>query len=142
MRPHDDDPEIVHRRPAPGEPSALELAGRAADRVAAAVLALRRVRVEDDPSVDLGDGGRLPAEQPTLRSVLERLAAAAAGLAQEVEAVHGDDWQRSGRLRDGGEVSALDIAREGVHAGIHHLREAEKTLARARTGLRGASGGG
>lgn len=132
VRPDDDDPEIVHRRPSPDELSAVEHTRRAAAGVGAAAEALQRIRVDDGPEVDLE--GAVPAGgigRATTSDVLGALTSAAASFAAEVESVRGDGWRRVGHVA-GDEVGALDVARHGVHDGIHHLRAAERAVARAR----------
>lgn len=136
VRPDEEDAEIVRRRPGPGEPSAVEHAFSAASRLRAAADALSRVRAHDDAEVDLDGprpGGAAPA--PTSEAVLGLVTSAAEALAAAIDAARGDEWRRSGRLVDGDgrEVSALDVARQGVHAGVHHLRAAERAVAAART---------
>lgn len=132
VRPDDEDPEIVHRRPAPGRPSAVEHTEHAAAVLAAAAGALQLVRVRDDPEVDL-DAPVTAGHRSTLDEVLGRLAAAAGELAQQIEPLRGEEWTRTGMEPGGRPVTALDIARHGVHAGIHHLRAAERALAAARS---------
>ena len=133
-RPGHDDPDIVHRRPSPDEASAAEHAVEAAAGMAAAAAALRRIGTADDPLVELEPPAPPPskAPQPSLEEVLDRLAAAAGALAVAIEGVHGDAWSRGGRRPDGEPVTALDAARAGVHAGTHHLRAAERTIAAVR----------
>lgn len=131
VRPDEDDPDIVHRRPAPGEPSAVEHAALAAAGMGAAAAALRRVATAEDPDVELSTGDAAPGPA-TLDDVLARLATAAGDLAAAVEGVRGDDWRRTGRLGDGTTVTALDLARQGVHQGSHHLRAVERVLAEVR----------
>lgn len=137
VRPDDPDPEIVQRRPAPGEPSAVDHAAAAADGMTAAAESLERVRVHEGAGVDVADSGsgeRVAgaADGHTLEDVLALVAAAAAALAAAAEEVRGDEWARTGALADGTAVHALDVARAGVHAGAHHLRAAERVLARVR----------
>ncbi|MGI8685600.1 MAG: hypothetical protein ACR2MO_11025 [Acidimicrobiales bacterium] len=136
VRPDEDDPEIVHRSPGPGEPSALDHAAAAAEGMAAAARALTAVQVHDGAAVDLGPGPddavAGASDGQTLEDVLAHVTKAAGDLAGAIESVHGDGWARTGLLPGAGEVHALDIARAGVHAGSHHLRAAERTLARAR----------
>lgn len=138
VRPDDDDPDIVHRRPAPGEPAAIDHAAAAAAGMAASAGALGRVRGHEGAEVDPG-AGTAPdqlvagtADGRTLEGVLEDLDAAAGALAAAAGSVHGDEWARTGLLPGGGTVHALHIARAGVHAGSHHLRAAERVLARVR----------
>ncbi len=134
VRPDDDDPEIVHRRPG-GEPSAAEHAVSGASGMAAAAEALRSIRISDGPTVDV-DGPPAAAAGGTtpLDTILERLAAAAGGLADSIEPLRGDEWKRTAVTPGGAKVTALDVARHGVHAGVHHLRAAERAIARARAG--------
>ena len=132
VRPDDDDPDIVRRRPSPDEPSAVDHAASAAAGMDQAAAAVQRVRVQDTPVVELVPVTAPPGRTTTLEAVLERLTAAAVALAAAAEAMHGEEWQRSGLGAGGERVDALDIARAGVHAGIHSLRGAERTLARVR----------
>ena len=132
VRPDEDDPEIVHRRPAPDQLSAVEHTARAAVDISAAADALRRVRIDEDPEVALEGTAPIDEAGPTSREVLAVLDAAAASFATVIETLRGDEWRRSGHLAGGGDVGALDVARHGVHAGIHHLRAAERALAGAR----------
>lgn len=132
VRPDDEDPAIVHRRPAGGGPSAAGHALAAAAGMAAAAGALGRVLTADDPTVDLDPGPPPAAGEPALDVVLDRVAVAAGVLAAAVEGASASEWVRPGRLPGGEQVTALDVARAGVHAGAHHLRAAERTLARAR----------
>jgi hypothetical protein len=137
VRPDEEDPEIVHRSPGPGEASALDHAAAAAGGMAAAAVALTGVQVHDDATVDLGPipGAADPAGAAgsrTLEDVLAHVTQAAGALAGAIEVVHGDAWARTGVTAGGATVDALAIARAGVHAGSHHLREAERALGRAR----------
>jgi len=138
VRPDDDDPEIVHRRPAPGVASAVDHAAAAAAGMSAAARALERVRVHEGAGVDLGPPpgpGRAVAgvgDGLTLEDVLAVITRSAAALAASAEAVHGDEWARTGVLPDGTSLHALDMARAGVHAGSHHLRAADRVLSQVR----------
>lgn len=149
VRPDDDDPDVVHRRPPGGGESAAGHALAAAAGMDAAAGALGRVLTADDPTVDLDPGpppgadepalefepnrvAASAAAEPALAVVLDRVAATAGVLAAAVEATSASEWARPGRLPGGKEVTALDVARAGVHAGAHHLRAAERALARAR----------
>ena len=132
VRPGQDDPDIVHRRPSPGEASAAEHAMDASAGMAAATAALHRIASADDPVVQLELTLRPAGPDAPLEEVLARLQAAADALAIAIEGVHGDAWSRSGHRPDGEPVTALDAARAGVHAGTHHLRAAERTIAAVR----------
>lgn len=143
VRPDEEDPAIVHRRPDGGGPSAAGHALGAAAGLDAAAAALARVRTADDPGLDLlgldldsgvdaGPRPGAPADEAPLQYVLDRVAAAAATLAAIIEGMHGDEWARTGHRVDGGGVTALDVARAGVHAGVDGLRAAERTLSEVR----------
>lgn len=132
MRPDDDEPDIVHRRPSPGEPSALEHAAAAAAGMEAATDALHRVAAHPGGAVELPAVGRASGgERLSLGVVLQRLTDAGTALAAAIRSVHGDEWRRTGRAGEA-DVTALDIARHGVHAGVHGLRAAERAIARVR----------
>lgn len=96
-------------------------AGQAAAAIAALGEDLRRVLIEDHPALtasphrsDAGDAA----------TALDRLDAAATAAAAAAEHQPGDAWSRTGS-RGAAEVSAADLLREAVHAGIHHLRAAQ-----------------
>ena len=138
VRPDDVDPEIVHRRAADGEPSALDHTEVAATGMAAAGRALVRIDAQPGTGVDLdpppGPGQPVAgaAGSRRLDQVLERLQESADQLVNAFERFHGDAWAHPGTLADGTAVTALDVARAGVHAGAHHLRAAERVLERVR----------
>ena len=138
VRPDDPDPDIVHRRAGLGEPSAVDHAAASAAGMAAAALALERLRIEEDAEVDPGRPPHLvprhagAAGDLPLRRVLDQVAAAADELSSAMTLFHGDEWAGAGHLPDGQPVDALDLARAGVHAGTHHLRAAERVLTEVR----------
>jgi hypothetical protein len=114
----DDDPEAEAKRAI-----VKREADAAASEMAAAGEALRRVLVSDEPSLDGGQVGATmtdPADPADLASVAERVAELA-------ESAHGEQWRRTGR-RGGETVTALELLAEAVHAGVHHLRLAERAL--------------
>ena len=107
-----------------GGPSVTTLAAAeaAAGAIAASGEQLRRVLVEDRP--DLGPApavGAGPAGAPA--DAIDRLRAAAGGVADLAAAQPASAWSRTGR-RNGQNVSAADLLREAVHAGAHELRVA------------------
>jgi hypothetical protein len=95
-------------------------AGQAAGAIAALTEALRRVLIGDHPALDTPAAA--PAGDPA--TALDRLDAATAAAAAAAEHQPGDAWARTGS-RAGSDVSAADLLREAVHAGIHHLRAAQ-----------------
>ena len=99
---------------------------------------LNDVMIRDCPLLDHTDE-EAPGPQSDnapLNLILAFLDHSAERLAATIEAAHGEEWSRRG-VRGGREVSALDLAREGVHEGVHHLREAERALDEARRQLAG-----
>jgi predicted deacylase len=91
---------------------------------------LRAVLVEDEPTLATVDG-----VATTVRTggdpvtAFDRLAAAADKVAALAADQPGTAWTRTGR-RATGPVSAADLLREAVHAGVHHLRAAGSDAAR------------
>ncbi len=120
------------RRPGADGWSAVAHAWWAALAFDAATEALHQVLIHDHP--DVSEPAIMPASPPPVDdpndAVLDRLTRAAEGLAVAIDNARSgsDQWNRTGRLRDGSEVSALDLVRTAVHQGVHHLRAIEKVL--------------
>lgn len=131
----DDSPdEVAHRKAANGW-SPVEHVVAAAWAIAACGRALQRVLREDSPHVDPADVDPALRDRPgtpsgTLHERLAELGLEANALADQVEHVAAQDWERIGLLDDSSarRVSALDIVRSAVDAGVTHLRAAEFTL--------------
>jgi hypothetical protein len=100
-------------------------ADAAASEMAAAGEALRRVLVSDEPSLDDGNVGATTTN-PTLTNPAD-LASVAEAVAELAASARGEQWRRTGR-RGGEAVTALDLLADAVHAGVHHLRLAERAL--------------
>lgn len=133
VRLDDEDGADVVRRPAPDGWSALDHAAHFAASLAAVTEALRIVAIDDaQPVVAYAPERRI--EAGPVDDVLTDVQAAAEAAAAQVERVRGADWDRQGRLDEGTTVTALDVARHGVHEGVHHLRAAEKAVAQAVSG--------
>ena len=125
--------DLAHRRA--GDWSAADHVVAAARFIAGANRALARVITDDSPAVAAADvdpgaarSPRAPSE-PVDRLVAE-LASDANAMADRIEHVASGDWTRRAVV-DGGSgrsVTALDIIRAGVDAGVTHLREAERVL--------------
>lgn len=133
LSPVDDvDARRMSEAPTSGEWSALEHAGHVRDVLHALDLRLQRVLREDNPAL-----AATPDTPPTrgvaadIATVIAELDANAKHLAATVERVQGKEWDRTGQ-RDRASVTALDIAREAVHEGSHHLRSAQHALDAAR----------
>jgi hypothetical protein len=102
----------------------LEEVALATGAIAAAGADLQRVLVEPDPVLtSTGDPDGLASGIPDPAVALDELTKVASGLAATVEGTSGATWTRTG-IRKGEKVSALDLAREAVHGGAHHLRRA------------------
>ncbi|MHB8464436.1 MAG: hypothetical protein ACYDH6_08355 [Acidimicrobiales bacterium] len=110
----------------------LAHAGQAATAITAITADLERVLATDDPALASdarvatapADDPSAPTDDPT---ALERLATAAAAAAGAASHQPADAWTRTGRRRDG-TVTAGELLREAVHAGVHHLRAAEDEM--------------
>ena len=123
--------DLVLRRPPGGGWSALEHAVWVAEVLALAADALERIRLQDHPSVTVEPPAPTAgATEPG--AVLGRMEEEAERLAQSIGRVDAHDWKRVGRLPDGGEASALHVARHAVHQGFHHLRETDRVLSQLR----------
>lgn len=131
-RPDDDEgpDDPAARRPPDGGPSALEHAAIAAEVLELAADAVRQAVTQEEPAVSLTASD--PGPQWSTEVVLVRVATAATHLAEAVEAVHGEAWTRSCLLEGEGRVTALDVARAAVHAGVHRLRDAVRVMGQVR----------
>ena len=133
VRVDDEDGADVVRTPADDGWSALDHGAHVAVSIQAAGEALRIVSIDDgDPLVAYAPERRVDA-QP-VDDVLAAIEAAADAAAAQVERVSGSDWDRRGRLDDGTNATALEIARHAVHEGVHPLRAAEGAIAQAVSG--------
>lgn len=120
----EDGDALVRHRPAPGVWSALEYAAHVRDVFASYNDWIRLCLAHDRPVLE----GRGPDELATERryndddpaAVADALAANAERLADTLEAVPTDGWDRVGLRRDE-ERSVLLTARRAVHEGGHHL---------------------
>lgn len=100
-------------------------AGQAADALAELGADLRAVLVEDDPRLATVEGTATTVRSGgDPRTAFDRLASAAENVAALAADQPGTAWTRSG-VRATGPISAADLLREAVHAGVHHLRVAE-----------------
>jgi hypothetical protein len=119
--------ESERRHPPDGETGApaadvLRAAGAAGAAIAALGEQLRRVLVEDSPELPPPPGAAPAAPgagDPT--TALDRLTAAANAVADLAAAQPATAWQRTGR-RGAATVSAADLLRDAVGAGVDQLR--------------------
>ena len=125
----DTDPEaILGGRPTPLGWSALEHAGHVRDVLHALDIRVQRMLREDEPV--LPETHVTPpsgANEQGMAVVLAALTLSADQFAETVRSITELDWYRRGR-RAGSLVSALDLVREAVHEGSHHLVLATETI--------------
>ena len=132
----DDGPDVVfRRRPDPSTWSALEYTAHVADMLDHLGPAIRRIIVEETPSISFFDNDERARtkryNELDRAEVLGWLELACGELASVIEGVNADDWPRTGVL-DAGERDALTVARNGVHEGSHHLRDVHRVLDQVR----------
>lgn len=130
VRPDDDraDADVVRRSPPDGM-SAFEHATVAAGAMRLAAAGVRQAALVDEPAVVFAVPP-LPAYE-SVDVLLDRLTEAAEDLAAAVASYDPSEWDHRARGGDA-TVTALDLARHGVHQGVHHLREAERAVEQAR----------
>ena len=92
---------------------------------------IRQIINEDNPHLYSWDPDEQAREQdyndwPIMQAVAE-LESACADLSMAIEYVPSDEWTRKGTY-DWGEREAIDIARNAVHEGSHHLRDIKRGL--------------
>jgi hypothetical protein len=131
----DADPEgALILRPTPSGWSALEHAGHVRDVLHALDIRLQRVLREDEPV--LPETHVTPpsgANEQGMAVVLAALNVSADQFSTTIQLAPAKAFDRIGR-RSGAAVTALDLVREGVHEGNHHLRLATQTLDAVRGG--------
>ena len=131
VTPGQDVDEVIRRRPSPGTWSALEHAAHVADTLDLMAPAIRQISTENNPRVsfpDRDERARLDRyNEQSLLDVLSRLETACADLSMTIEYTDPGDWSRKGTF-DYGEREAIDVARNAVHEGAHHLRDIERVL--------------
>ena len=129
----DPDPEaVLTGRPTASDWSALEHAGHVRDVLHALDIRLQRVLREDEPV--LPDTHVTPpsgANEQGLAVVLAALTVSTDQFSQTIELTPSAAWHRRAH-RAGRMITGLDLIREAVHEGGHHLRLAVATLAEVR----------
>ena len=127
--------DLAHRRV--GDWSAIDHVVAAASFISRANNALARVLTADSPSVAAADVDPAASSSPgappgPVDGPLAELGSQANAMADRIDRAPGGDWLRVAAVDDGRTVTALDIVRAAVDAGVTHLREAEKVLAAVR----------
>ena len=127
--------QIISTRPS-AMWSALELTAHVRDALHVFEKRMQRIVQEDSPSLAEAELEAPPtsAHEQGVELVLATLLSTSDEFARTASRISGDDWVRKGTL-GGDEVSALDVLREAVHDGAHHLRDLERVIAAARDEL-------
>ena len=137
LPPRDDDEKpdgVIRRRPEPDVWSALEYTAHVADAFDELAGDVKRISSEDSPTITGGmDPDQLAIEakynEQDRQAVLDHLKATAEKMATTIGDVPNDAWSKTGTYSFG-EREALDMARNAVHEGYHHLRDVQKVLSR------------
>ena len=129
----DGDPDaVIRRRPDPKTWSGLEYTAHVADVFDAMEPMLREMVQKDNPRiVDPWDPDERAVaaryDARTASEVLDWLDRSAERMAATLESFSPDDWKRTA-VFDYGERELIDMARNVVHEGYHHLRDVERVL--------------
>jgi hypothetical protein len=137
-REQDEGPDDLAQRPGADGWTAVGHITAASQVIGLASRALQEVLRSDDPMIDRAVIERSrrvedPAPGGSVEERLSELGWEADALAENVEGVAAHDWTRTGSVPGHDKpVSALDLVRAAVEAGIDHLKAAEATLAEVR----------
>jgi hypothetical protein len=127
-----DDEEVLRRRPDPSTWSALEYTAHVADVLEAMTPQLTEIANKDNPHItdpispDSRAAERKYNEMDPAQ-VLDWLSRAATGAADTIEGLSADDFSRKATYPYG-ERELIDVVRNMVHEGSHHLRDIERVL--------------
>lgn len=134
----DESPDDLALRRA-GDWSAIDHVVAATRFIGAATGAVAAALTADSPTVAPADVDPATAPKPTaaagpLHERLAELGVVANAAADRIAHVPSGDWTRPAVVGDGSgrTISALEIVRAAVDAGVTHLREAERVLAAVR----------
>ncbi len=129
--PGEDLEDIVRRRPAPDVWSALEYTAHVAQTIDLLAPTLRQVVNEDNPHLFAWDPDEQAEEQSyndwSVLEAIGELESACADMSMAIEYTPSTGWNRKGTY-DHGEREAIDIVRNAVHEGAHHLRDIQRGL--------------
>ena len=133
----DEDVEELAQRVGPDGASAVDHLVDATSSLMLLGRALHQLVRTDEPLLHpaVGDPTQRQWDPPPgldVAALLGMLDDEAVELADEVERVGSQDWSRSGRVADGGELSALDVVREAVRTASVDLAGVESAMAAAR----------
>ena len=127
-----DDDEVLRRRPDASTWSALEYTAHVADILEAMTPQLVEVVQKNDPHIN----DPLDQDQRAVdrayndmepRDVLDWLDRSSTAAADTAARFTSDDWSRKAEYPYG-QRELIDIARNMVHEGVHHLRDVENVL--------------
>ena len=122
----------LRRRPAPGTWSAAEYLCHLRDVHVTTTIRLHRARTEELPVVEpmLNDlrARRFRYADCDVPAVLGELAAAAAGVADELRRVGPDGWERQVTRLPGEARTVRWLLRNAAHEGRHHLADIDRGL--------------
>ena len=127
-----DDEDVLRRRPDQTTWSALEYSAHVADVLEAMTPQLVEIAQKDNPSVvDPIEPDSRAAERRyndmDPREVLDWLERSATGAADTVEGLSANDVSRKATYPYG-QRELIDVVRNMVHEGYHHLRDTERVL--------------
>ena len=123
--------EIIRQRPSEGVWSALEYTAHVAQTLDLMAPAIRSIGADDNPTLWAFDPDEQAAKEDynswTLLRAIGELESACADLSMAIEYTSSSDWTRTGTYPHG-EREAIDVARNAVHEGTHHLRDIKRNL--------------
>jgi DinB superfamily len=126
---------LVRLRPEPATWSALEYACHVRDALALYDWRIKQVLAGDRPELPAMRRDEVVVERAYNSqdpvTVADELEAAAGRLAERLDAVPDDGWDRIG-IRDGEELSVRWMARNALHEGNHHLLDIGRVLRHGR----------
>ncbi|MBB3677494.1 DinB family protein [Modestobacter versicolor] len=122
----------LRRRPEPGTWSAVEYLCHLRDVQVTTTIRLHRARTEELPVVEpmLNDlrARRFRYADCDVAAVLDELAAAVGGVADEVRRTEPDGWDRRVARLPGEERTVRWLLRNAAHEGRHHLADIDRGL--------------
>lgn len=123
---------VAHERPDDNTWSAVEYTAHVADMIDSMAPAIRRIVVEDDPTIPVFDHEAKVDDEGyndlLVNEVLARLDSSCADMAMTLDCLGAEEWARVGEF-PWGTRDALTVARNAVHEGSHHLRDIENGFA-------------
>ena len=127
-----DDEEVLRRRPDPGTWSALEYTAHVADLLEAMTPQLSEIARKDNPHItDPISPDERAAEvrynEMDPEQVLDWLQRSATTAADTADGLSADEFSRKATYPYG-ERELIDVLRNMVHEGSHHLRDVERVL--------------